>query len=81
LARAAGIHAYVMIFPDQYDARINERGVNLSEGQKQRASISRALIKQPDIFILDEPTSALDSITEGAIFSVLLVFVALKPCW
>jgi ATP-binding cassette, subfamily C, bacteriocin exporter len=70
-----------MIFPDQYDARIDERAVNLSEGQKQRLSIARALIKQPDIFILDEPTSALYSITEGAIFSALLVFVALKPCW
>lgn len=61
--------------PDQFESRIDERGVNLSEGQKQRLSIARALIKQPDIFILDEPTSALDSITERAFFSSLPAYV------
>ena len=74
-ARAAGIHAYVMGLPNQYDSRIDERGVNLSEGQKQRLSIARALIKQPDIFILDEPTSALDSIIEEAIFTALPPYI------
>jgi ABC-type multidrug transport system fused ATPase/permease subunit len=64
-----------MGLPDQYDSRIDERGVNLSEGYKKGSSIARALIKKPNIFILDEPTSALDSITEGVIFSPLLPFV------
>jgi ABC-type multidrug transport system fused ATPase/permease subunit len=50
---------------------VGEKGVNLSEGQKQRLSIARALIKSPDILVLDEPTSALDSITEKSIWDVL----------
>jgi ABC-type multidrug transport system fused ATPase/permease subunit len=74
-ACAAGIHTYIMGLPDQYDSRIDKRTVNLLEGQKQRLSIARSLIKLPDIFILDEPTSALDSIIEPTIFEALSPYV------
>jgi subfamily B ATP-binding cassette protein MsbA len=70
-ARAAGIHDFIASLPDGYEAHIGERGVNLSEGQKQRLSIARALIKSPDILILDEPTSALDSLVERSILEAL----------
>ena len=70
-SRAAGIHEFITSQPGGYAARIDERGVNLSEGQKQRLSIARALIKSPDVLILDEPTAALDSIVERSIFASL----------
>jgi ATP-binding cassette subfamily B protein len=47
----------------------------LSEGQKQRLSIARALVKAPDILVFDEPTSSLDGRTEESILGSLPAFV------
>jgi ABC-type multidrug transport system fused ATPase/permease subunit len=67
-AKVAGIHDFIASLPEGYETKIGERGVNLSEGQKQRLALARALVKDPDILVLDEPTSALDSQTEKTIF-------------
>lgn len=67
VAKNAGIHESIINFPNQYETRLGERGINLSGGQKQRLSIARALMKEPDILVLDDCLSAVDNETEELI--------------
>ncbi|HFK1462974.1 peptidase domain-containing ABC transporter [Bacillus sp. YAF12_1] len=57
--------------PHKYDTYLEEKGANLSSGQRQRLAIARCLLKKPSIFILDEATSNLDSITAKKINDLL----------
>lgn len=66
-ARLANIHFMIMSLPQGYDTVIGETGATLSEGEKQRLTIARALLRDASILILDEPTSALDVETEAQI--------------
>jgi ABC-type bacteriocin/lantibiotic exporter with double-glycine peptidase domain len=77
-ARAAEIHDFISSLASGYHTDIGEKGIKLSEGQKQRLSIARALVKAPDILVLDEPTSSLDGRTEGSILVSLPTFVKEK---
>ena len=62
------------------ETEIGENGVSLSEGQKQRLALARALAKDPDILVLDEPTSAVDILTERTILEELPNLFGRRPC-
>ena len=66
-ARIANIHDYIMGLPLKYNTLIGRDGVGLSQGQKQRILIARAVYKNPDFIFLDEATNALDAKNERAI--------------
>lgn len=66
-AKLAEAHSFIAQLPQQYDTVIGEMACKISEGQKQRLALARALIKKPKILILDEAMSSLDSETEDKI--------------
>ena len=73
--KQAAISAYAMEFidklPDKFDTFVGKRGLKLSEGQKQRIIIARAILKNPQVLILDEATSALDYKSENLVQKAL----------
>lgn len=73
-ARIANIHEYIMELPLKYNTIIGCDGVGLSQGQKQRILIARAVYKDPDFIFLDEATNALDANNERSIVEKLEQF-------
>ncbi len=73
-ARLAGAHEFISQLLEGYETKVGGKGVKLSVGQKQRLSIARAILRNPDILILDEATSALDPLTEQAVHLMLQDF-------
>ena len=70
-ARLARIDAMIAELPAGYETVVGEQGVTLSEGEKQRLTIARAILRDSPILILDEPTSSLDSETEALLMQGL----------
>ena len=66
-AEVAGAHEFIATLEKGYDTEVGEGGVLLSTGQKQLISLARAVLAQPDIFIMDEATSSVDTLTEALI--------------
>lgn len=73
-AEIANIHDYIMGLPLKYNTKIGRDGVGLSQGQKQRILIARAVYKNPQFIFLDEATNALDAKNERAIVENLNEF-------
>ncbi len=63
-ARAVGAHEFIMRLPNGYDTPLEQRGGNLSLGQRQLISFARAIVADTKILILDEATASIDSYTE-----------------
>ena len=66
-AKRANAHEFIMNLPEEYHTDIGQRGVKRSGGQKQRLSIARVFLKNPQILIFDEATSALDNESEKVV--------------
>ena len=66
-ARLARIHEMIIRLPQGYDTVIGDGAGTMSEGEKQRLTIARAILRDAPILILDEPTSALDVETEALV--------------
>lgn len=77
-ADTAEVMQFADQLPDGLDTMLGTDGIQLSVGQKQRVSIARALLKNPEILVMDEATSAIDSEAEAAIQRA--IGRALKRC-
>jgi ATP-binding cassette subfamily B protein len=66
-AQLAGAHEFILTLEKAYDEPVGEGGVLLSVGQKQLISLARAVLAQPELFIMDEATSSVDTLTEALI--------------
>lgn len=66
-SKIANIHDFVMDLPLKYNTKIGHDGIGLSQGQKQRILIARAVYKNPDFIFLDEATNSLDANNERTI--------------
>lgn len=74
-AKAVGAHEFITRLPGGYDGMLEQRGSNLSLGQRQLLSFARALVADAKILVLDEATANIDSYTERRIQKALLTLL------
>ena len=80
-AKTLGTHDIISRLPDGYQTKVGERGGNLSAGERQLMTFTRAMVAQPRILILDEATSAVDTHTESIIQHALEELFARRTCF
>ena len=74
-ALAVGAHEFIERLPNGYDTELQQRGANLSLGQRQLVSFARALVADAPILVLDEATASIDSYTERRIQQALALLL------
>ena len=74
-AKAVGAHEFIERLPQGYDSQLEQRGSNLSLGQRQLLSFARALVADAKILVLDEATANIDSYTERQIQKALEILL------
>jgi ATP-binding cassette, subfamily B, multidrug efflux pump len=79
-AKAVHAHDFILALPGGYDTQLDQRGQNLSIGQRQLLSFARALVADPKILMLDEATASIDSFTERKIQDALKVLLKGRTC-
>ena len=78
--KAACAYDFIQALPEGIDTEVGEKGFNFSEGQVQRISIARALLRNAPILLLDEATSALDTETEKLVLQSILNYGVTHTC-
>ncbi|MBR2956650.1 MAG: ABC transporter ATP-binding protein [Clostridia bacterium] len=71
---------FIERLPDGIYTQMNEKGVNFSEGQVQRISIARALLRNAPVLVMDEATSALDAATEATVLANIMKSYPNRTC-
>jgi ATP-binding cassette subfamily B protein len=79
-ARLAKASHFISRLPKGYDTVLTERGLNLSQGERQLLGITRAILRNPRILILDEATSSIDSLIEAHIQEALVALMKGRTC-
>ena len=79
-ARMANASHFISRLPKGYDTILTERGLNISQGERQLLGITRAILRNPRILILDEATSNIDSLIEAQIQKALLTLMKGRTC-
>jgi ATP-binding cassette subfamily B protein len=79
-ARLANASHFISRLPKGYDTILTERGLNISQGERQLLGITRAILRNPSILILDEATSNIDSLIEAQIQEAVLKLMRGRTC-
>jgi ATP-binding cassette subfamily B protein len=79
-ADLANATEFIDKMPEKFDTMVGERGLTLSQGQRQRIAIARAIIRDTPILIMDEPTSGLDALSEHLVVDAMERLMAGRTC-
>ena len=72
IVKKVKLNEFINSLPNGYDTHINENGLNLSSGEKQKITLARILLKNPKIILLDEFANSIDKKSKKEIYDCLV---------